>query len=396
MRALFVSSAYPEDLSKSAHGVFSRMRLFLDAIKTIAEIDLLFFTPPGKQLSQEEVIRLELGLIEKWNLRVNLFTCPKQERGQPEKFFQDDLCGGTSGGEQTNTIKTLLARNPDFAFAHRLACICPFLQLKVLPPVFFDLDDIEHLAFVRSISQPPYWRTKFLGYFKLPLLIRLERRAMALARTTFVCSERDRRYLSDFWRSPRVVVAPNAIPIPVISSKATPPNLLFLGSFSYSPNRVAASYLITQIFPEINKEMPETKLIIAGPNPELIPEFELKPQNVEFTGFVNSLECLYEKSRVVCCPILAGGGTRIKIIEAAAYAKPIVSTTIGAEGLDFVNNQDILLRDDATSFAKACVSLLRDQERGRKLGATARMKVIDLYDRNQIIKQISQQLLASF
>ena len=394
MRALFVSSAYPENLSKSAHGVFSRMRLFLDAIQSIAEIDLLFFTPPGREFSASEVANLETAFLEKWNLRVKLFLCPKQERARPLKFFQDDVCTPT-GNRPTETIKSLLVRKPDFVFAYQLDCMCPFFELQTVPPVFFDLNDIEHLAFLRSISQPPYWRTKFLSYFKLPSIIKLERRAINLARTTFVCSERDRRYLAGFWRLPRIVVAANAIPIPEVSSAATSPNLLFLGSFSYSPNRVAASYLITQIFPEINKQMPEARLIIAGPNPELIPEFKLKPQNVEFTGFVDSLDSLYESSRVVCCPILAGGGTRIKIIEAAAYAKPIVSTTIGAEGLDFINNEEILLRDDAATFSQACVTLLRDQELGNKLGLAARKKVIDLYDKNHIVKKISQHLMAS-
>ena len=395
MRALFVSSAYPDDLSKSAHGVFSRMRLFLDAIQTIAEIDLLFFTPPGREFSAAEVANLERAFLEKWHLRVKLFFCVKQKKSDTPKFFQEDLCRATSGDNQSETIKALLAHKPDFIFAYQLDCICPFLALQMLPPLFFDLNDIEHLAFLRSISQPPYWRTKFLSYLKLPAIIKLERSAINLARTTFVCSERDRRYLAGFWRLPRIVVAANAIPIPAVSSKATSHNLLFLGSFSYSPNRVAASYLITKIFPEISKQIPEARLLIAGPNPELIPEFELKPPNVKFTGFVDSLDSLYEKSRVVCCPILAGGGTRIKIIEAAAYAKPIVSTTIGAEGLDFINNEEILLRDDAATFAQACVTLLRDQELGKKLGQAARKKVIDLYDKQQIVKKISEHLVAS-
>ncbi len=395
MRALFVSSAYPDDLSKSAHGVFSRMRLFLDAIQAIAEIDLLFFTPPGRVFSASQVANLELAFLEIWNLKVKLFFCPKQERGRPLKFFENDVCRATSGGNQRETIKISLARKPDFIFAYQLDCICPFLELKMLPPLFFDLNDIEHLAFVRSISQPPYWRTKFLSYFKLPAIIKLERRAINLARTTFVCSERDRRYLAGLWRLPRIVVAANAIPIPEVSQKPTSSNLLFLGSFSYSPNQVAASYLITKIFPEINKQMPDARLIIAGPNPELIPEFELKPPHVAFTGFVDSLDSLYENSRIVCCPILAGGGTRIKIIEAAAYAKPIVSTTIGAEGLDFIDNQEIFLRNDAATFALACVTLLRDQELGNRLGLAARKKVIDFYDKKQIVKKISHHLLAS-
>src|SRR5262249_5552633 len=111
---------------------------------------------------------------------------------------------------------------------------------------------------------------------------------------------------------------------------------------------------------------------------------------VEFTGFVDDLEALYQQSRVVCCPVLAGGGTRIKIIEAAACGKPIVSTRIGAEGLEMVDGMELLLRDEPKSFAEACLRLLKDSTLCNKLGYAARAAVIRYYDRSRVIQSIQR------
>ena len=103
------------------------------------------------------------------------------------------------------------------------------------------------------------------------------------------------------------------------------------------------------------------------------------PPGVEFTGFVEDIQKLYKRSRVVCCPILAGGGTRIKIIEAAAYEKPIVTTTIGLEGIKMSDGKEVLIRDDAKSFSKACVQLLKDRTLCERLGKAARKVAVKEY-----------------
>ena len=92
---------------------------------------------------------------------------------------------------------------------------------------------------------------------------------------------------------------------------------------------------------------PDARLIVAGNKPERIPSFAQRPAGVEFTGFVSELEMLYRRAAIVCCPILSGGGTRIKILEAAAHGKAVVSTVVGAEGLELRDGVEIALRDGA-------------------------------------------------
>jgi len=115
--------------------------------------------------------------------------------------------------------------------------------------------------------------------------------------------------------------------------------------------------------------------------------------NLEVLGFVENLDNLYRSVRATAVPIKVGGGTRIKIIEAAAYGKPTVSTTVGAEGLEFSNDSEILIRDDPREFADACVKLLSDSIYSENVGLAAREKTIKLYDRNNIIIDIKQNLL---
>jgi glycosyltransferase involved in cell wall biosynthesis len=157
---------------------------------------------------------------------------------------------------------------------------------------------------------------------------------------------------------------------------------------SYAPNLAAATYLIESIWPSILSALPNARLTVAGAYPERIPSFAGNPPGVEFSGFVGDLASLYKDVAVVCCPILAGGGTRIKILEAAAYGKPIVSTTVGSEGIELKNGTEILLRDDPGSFAEACIRLLKDRVMAARIGKAARSVARRLYDEKEVVKEI--------
>jgi glycosyltransferase involved in cell wall biosynthesis len=213
------------------------------------------------------------------------------------------------------------------------------------------------------------------------------------ARKAFVCSEVDRRYLATWWRFPRVVTIPNAVAIPEeYGMDRTSRTLLFLATYAYAPNIAAAEFLISDVWPRVREACPEARLIIAGNLPERIPSFSKHPAGVEFTGFVEHLEPLYRRVRIVCCPVLSGGGTRLKILEAAAYGKAIVSTGIGAEGLDLRDGQEIMLRDGGPAYARACIELLNAPGQCERLGLAARGMVSRQYDRKQIVSRIKDEI----
>jgi glycosyltransferase involved in cell wall biosynthesis len=404
MRVLFVSNNFPGDLRTNVNGVFQRMRIFIDALREIAHLDVLFYVPPGVDTSPTAVSALERTLARYWDADLRLSLCPRFTReGALSKWrlygasalslFQQPGYVDTSGTRQVQAFEQCLGREPEVIFAHRLAAMCPPLLTRVpLPPTFFDLDDIEHVAYVRGIERQWWWYSRLRSYLCVPALWWGERKAIRLARRTFVCSERDRRYLADRWRLPGVVTVPNAVSTAKLLPVSSDPTLLFLGSYRYHPNVQAAEFLLKQIWPRIHRTIPAARLVIAGVCPERIPGFSTDMPGVEFPGFMDDLEALYRRSRVVCCPILAGGGTRIKIIEAAAYGRPIVATRVAAEGLEMHDGSELLLRDDPNSFAEACLRLLKDSALCERMGCTAYTAMVQCYDRAKIVRLIQKYL----
>src|SRR5204862_529929 len=150
---------------------------------------------------------------------------------------------------------------------------------------------------------------------------------------------------------------------------ATEALVLFVGSMGYRPNIQAVDLLVQEIWPAVRARVPAARLAVIGPCPELTASYHTADESVRFTGFVDDLHSWYARARVVCCPIRHGGGTRVKIIEAAAHAKAIVATRLAAEGLDFEDGREIVLRDAPARLAEACVRLLGDRHAAARLAA---------------------------
>jgi glycosyltransferase involved in cell wall biosynthesis len=408
MRVLFVSTYFPPDVRVFVHGLQKRMAMFIEAIKGIAELDVLFYVPPGTDVSPSAVAALERSFSAYWHAEIRLTLCPRFMSGVDfanrllrwqvygagmVNFMRQGSNNFTSGGLQVQAFEACLQRKPDAIFAHRLEAMCPpLLTRQSLPPIVLDLDDIEHIAVLRSIRQHAKVREQLLSYLRLPALVWGERRAIRCARRTFVCSEVDRRYLTERWKLPGVVIVPNAVAIPASQPLAEEPTLLLLGTYLYPANVVAAEFLIQQVWPRVSRAMPTARLIIAGHAPERIPSYTRGVPGVEFTGFVDDLEALYRRARVVCVPLFTSAGTAVKAIEAASYGKPIVATHIGAEGIELGDGEGVLLRDNAESFAEACLRLLRDAALGQRLGATARATAVRCYDRGNVVRLIQEHL----
>ena len=287
------------------------------------------------------------------------------------------------------------ARRPDIVFVHRLGPMCAVLRAGVTHPnLFFDMDDVEHRVWERVARTAPRRPGKRLYLAQVPAIRRAERRAIAAARRAFVCSEADRAYLDRLGWGRNVAVVPNAVRMPLLKQgPVAAPTLLFLGTFMYQPNVDAAERLVTRIWPLIRKMRPDATLLIAGKWHESLPSSRTPPEGVEYLGFVPDLDRLYERVRVVCCPIDVGGGTRIKLIEAGAYAKPIVSTGVGAEGLGFEDGLHALIRDSDQGFAQACLDVLGRDELCVELGHNVRKLVERDYDVARIEERIKAAMM---
>jgi glycosyltransferase involved in cell wall biosynthesis len=214
-------------------------------------------------------------------------------------------------------------------------------------------------------------------------LRREELTAYLNANGVYLCSAADERRLLEEIPGARTAVIPNAADVEYYQPRPTDPppdgrTVVFFGLLSYIPNVDGVIHFVNDIWPRIAESHPEArcKIIGGGPPPSLL---ELAGLKVELTGFVDDLRPHLAAASVVVVPLRMGGGTRLKIVEAMAMGKAIVSTTLGAEGIDATTGRDLLIEDGSEAFANAVNSLLSDPERAARIGRSARQLAVERY-----------------
>lgn len=185
----------------------------------------------------------------------------------------------------------------------------------------------------------------------------------------FTTSERDKKlFQKDVPEVPKFVI-PNGVDLDQFqpSDISPEPNtLVFVGMMTYVPNYDGVSYFLDEIFPRILSAIPDTKIYIVGKNPPASIRNQAN-DNIVVTGFVEDVRPYIDKSTVYVVPLRMGGGTRLKIVEALAMRKPIVTTSIGCEGIDVKDRENVLIADRPKAFAKSVIELLRDRKLANRL-----------------------------
>jgi glycosyltransferase involved in cell wall biosynthesis len=173
------------------------------------------------------------------------------------------------------------------------------------------------------------------------------------------------------------------------------PNILFVGNFAYPPNEDGFWYFYKEIFPLLRKRIPAAIFWAAGrdPTPQMCALYKQDFQ-VRITGFVPDMRTYYEKAAVCVVPIRIGGGTRLKILEAFSAGVPVVSTSVGVEGIMANPDEHLLVKDTARQFADGIEELLQQPQSANRLASKARQLVEDKYDWSAIGNQLEQTLSA--
>ncbi|MHB1161896.1 MAG: glycosyltransferase, partial [Chloroflexota bacterium] len=167
-------------------------------------------------------------------------------------------------------------------------------------------------------------------------------------------------------------------------------DLLFVGNFDHSPNVDGVRYFLREVFPQVQASAPDTRLFIVGPGPyHTLAEVASEPRAIP-TGLVPDTRPYMERCSVFVAPILAGSGTRVKILEAMASGIPVVSTTVGAEGLGTVSGEHLLIADSPNAFAASVTRLLQDRELRERLRVNARRLVETHYGWETITDRLEQ------
>ena len=166
----------------------------------------------------------------------------------------------------------------------------------------------------------------------------------------------------------------------VAPASSGPPRLVFIGTLHYEPNRDALHHFTTEIFPLVRAAVPdvEFEIVGGGDQPDIAALGRLP--GITFTGFVDDVRDVFRRASALVVPLRSGGGTRLKILEAMAAGVPVVSTTIGAEGLDLIDCEDLLIADHPTDFAACAISLLQDRAFARRIAEQGCRRVRESYD----------------
>lgn len=170
--------------------------------------------------------------------------------------------------------------------------------------------------------------------------------------------------------------------------------ITFMGTLSWEPNIDGIVWFLRNVWPMIRKEQPDAKLYILGSKPgSRIQEARGKDENVIFTGFVTDINQYLEKSRVYIAPLRIGSGMKVKVLEGLYRGIPTVTTSVGAEGLDVVNQKEIYVTDQAEKFAQYCIRLLKDQQQWKSMRDLSRQKAKEKYRWQPMFEEMDKHLL---
>lgn len=253
--------------------------------------------------------------------------------------------------------------------------VCDFLDAAVnFPPVL----NLPSVLFQHNVESE-IWRrhaetaanpAKRLVYgLEFKRILAYEKAAMQRFHHVIAVSEHDRTLMTNWVESSRVTVVPTGVDLqqyqPEFSEREAEPLAVFVGAMDWEPNIDAMEFFCKDVWPSIRAQVPRAKFRIVGRNPDRRVQ-NLADSSIEVTGRVPAVVDHLRQAAVVIVPLRIGGGTRLKIYEAMAAGKAIVSTSVGAEGLDVHHEQDILLADDPKKFAEAVVMLLQDKTARRR------------------------------
>jgi glycosyltransferase involved in cell wall biosynthesis len=259
-------------------------------------------------------------------------------------------------------------------------------QIRTLAPrarIVCDWHNIESELLLRYAGNSPGLARRMYARRTTSLLHRLELQLLSLCSAHTVCSERERQILLEYAPGTRIEVIGNGVDVEYfIQTEAsdTRRSLVFVGSMDYHANIDAAVYFANEVWPTVRARRPDLQFIIVGSRPTAEVLALGQQPGIRVTGTVEDIRPFYGSALAVVVPLRVGSGTRLKVLEAMAAGTPVISTTLGVEGLSVSDGAEFRLADSSSAMADAATSLQAGSAEWRKIAVNARQLVKSRYD----------------
>lgn len=280
----------------------------------------------------------------------------------------------TSPKVQRVLAQWMAERRFDVAICDFLAASLNFPSDLTIPTVLFQ-HNVESVLWRRQADTEENRLKRFVYKIEAARMVRYEASVVSRFHHVIAVSEKDRQWMGEMMDAKRITVVPTGVDLGLYqqnaaASKTEKPLVVFTGSMDWRPNIDGVLYFCREVWPGVQARVPEARFRIVGRTP---PESvrKLASDTIEVTGSVPSVMEHLQEAAVVVVPLRIGGGTRLKIYEAMAMGKAVVSTSVGAEGLNVHHGADIMLCDDPGSFEQAIAMFLEDRGLREKYGQAA-------------------------
>lgn len=380
LSVLVVTSQLPWPLNA---GGYIRTFYLVRALARRFRVRLIAPVKPGEESSIEQlqqqgitVCRVPMGARKQWREGIKAITSAL--RGLPYVMYRRHDYQAVR-----NAIADEVARErPDVAY---LDACDPLVYARCFTgiPMVMDLHNV-YSALARSTAEvQSRWFLRSYLRREARLLERVEKRVCDVTTVISCVSEPETEYFTSLGGK-HVYLIPNGVDCSVYESlpvgrSVNPPTILYVGAMSWQPNAQAVHFLAKEVLPRVRLKIPDARLQIVGRDPSRDVLALQKLPGVEVTGTVPQILPYLNGASLLAVSLEAGGGTRLKILEAFAAGLPVVSTPLGCEGLRVENNEHLIIAS-RDQFAESILSLLNDNALQHRLAERARALALEQYD----------------
>ncbi len=395
MRILFLTPQLPFPPEK---GTALRNWGLIQGLAERHELSLLSFREPGQDVGFAPPLARACERI---------ITVPQPERSFRERVWdmlatrQPDMALRLASSAYERQLRDWLAESAFDVVQIEGIELAPYLDtIRAAPQealVVFDDHNCEYLlqqrTFLTDLYSPICWPGAAYSFVQWQRLRRYEAAICRRADEVLAVSEADAEALSKLTPEINVTVIPNGIDTRAYrpatgGAGASSKTLVFTGTMDFRPNVDAVLWFARQALPLIQAEVSDVRFLVVGQQPHRRLDPLREDPAITLTGWVEDVRPYFADATVYVAPLRMGGGTRLKLLEAMAMGRPIIATSLGAEGYPVKDGRELILADTPAAFAEGVISLLHDKERRAELGRTARAFVEEQYDWRAIVPQV--------